>query len=756
MKPTTILSCLAALALCVCAAPAPAAPFPDASAGHAPSARPVDAMAARIACPGLGLIPVQFKPGSVRLHLPFGAIDLSLDEIQNVRYLAAAHAQGSSNAGPDECTVVTVQGDILVGRCPFSDFQRLLKTSATNALPDSGALPSGISFAHQAHGTGTGTPSATPAWQLKLSNGTLLSVHPRTDTFRFETGEGTATLSADLVEFIIRNPATDLLDVRLSDTPYSLQSYLPRGTLQATVGGDHALSIPWNDIRSVSLPSPSVTVDVPVRNYQTAVVGFPDGTNSVSIHFPVSVLVLRSPVGDLPIPSTRIDRIIRNPDRSCTVFTAAGDILTGKLALPGTSLPGPQGRGTRTLDKADSIHFIDHAIPEVPPTALAWRLTSGDVLVATRDSAAPAGTPDKAPPPSSAAPVGRISAVRLSPGSATTARAAPPQPSSDGVWPEKRYTLTPVATALVLDLPSKQLEAVHPLPVSSLPPARIPAGPSAFATDEVAFEGGEFHLGRAAGPGPSDETPAAYIRLAPFALASTPVTVAQFRAFVDDTGYVTSAERMSGLATWKTPGFPQTDDSPVVCVSWLDAANYCNWRSKRARLAPAYAIRDGGLRVTLDPEADGYRLPIEAEWEFAARNGGKDILFPWGDDSTESGALAFANFNPDEAALDPWPNTNPVKAFPAAPSGLYGMAGNVCEWCQDRYDANAYTSYRVGDISDLLDPDPDEFAEGKINRVIRGGSYRNPLSSLRCTARAYGPERFGASHVGFRVARNAD
>ena len=84
------------------------------------------------------------------------------------------------------------------------------------------------------------------------------------------------------------------------------------------------------------------------------------------------------------------------------------------------------------------------------------------------------------------------------------------------------------------------------------------------------------------------------------------------------------------------------------------------------------------------------------------------------------------------------------------------MAGNVCEWCQDRYDAHAYASYRASDISDLLDPDPDEFAEGKINRVIRGGSYRNPLSSLRCTARAYGPERFGASHVGFRVARNAD
>ena len=410
MKPTTILSCLAALALCVCAAPSSAAPLPSASAVRAPSARPVDAMAARIVYPGLGQVPAQFKPGTVRFRLPFGAIDLALDEIQTVRYLAAAHAQGSTNAGPDECTLVTVQGDILVGRCPYSDFQRLLKTSATNALPDPGVLPAGISFAHQAGGTGTGT--ASTAWQLKLSNGTLLSVHPGTDTFRFETGEGTATLSANLVEFILRNPATDLLDVRLADTPYSLQSYPPRGTLQATVGGDHALSIPWDDIRSVSLPSPSVTEDVTVRNYQTAVVGFSDGTNSLSIHFPVSVLVLQSPVGNLPIPSTRIDRIIRNPDRSCTVFTAAGDILTGKLALPATSLPGPQGRGTRTLDKAESILFIDHAIPELPPTALAWRLTSGDVLVATRDSADPAAAPDKAPSPSSAAPVGRISAVR--------------------------------------------------------------------------------------------------------------------------------------------------------------------------------------------------------------------------------------------------------------------------------------------------------------------------------------------------------
>ena len=749
------LSGLAILALCALGSQAAEPATPVRSAAPALSARPVETIDGKLLIPAQGIVPAQFRPGTVRLRLPFGSIDLSLDEIQNVRYVAATHTTAPSGADPDECTVVTVQGDVLVGRCPYRDFLRLLATAHTNPLPDSKILPAGVSFAHKANAIGTGDESHAPSWQLKLTNGTLLSVRPSTDIFRFETDEGPAPLPAGLVEFIRRTPSTDLLGVRLADTPYSFQSYLPRGSLQATVGKGHDLSIPWREIHSVSLPCPPVTVDVPVRHYQTAVAAFPDDASPVSLHFPVSVLSLRGPVGDLLIPSTRIDRIIRNPDRSCTVFTVSGDIVTGKLELPDVSVPGPESR-SRDLDKAASIRFIDHADLTVPDSALAWRLASGDVLVATRDSTDSAGAPDKAPSPSSAAPVGRIAAVQQASGSATSARAALPQPSSDGVWPEKRYAIIPVATARALEIPSKQLEAVHALPVSSLPPARIPAGPSAFATDEVVFGGGEFHLGRAAGPGPSDETPAAYIRIAPFALASTPVTVAQFRAFVDDTGYLTSAERMSGFATWKTPGFPQTDDSPVVCVSWLDAASYCNWRSKRARLAPAYSIRDGGRRVIFDPEADGYRLPIEAEWEFAARNGGSDILFPWGDDSDESGALAVANFNPDETALDPWPNTNPVKAFPAAPSGLYGMAGNVCEWCQDRYDANAYAAYRVGDISDLIDPNPDEFAEGKINRVIRGGSYRNPLSSLRCTARAYGPEQFGAPHVGFRVARNAD
>ena len=234
------------------------------------------------------------------------------------------------------------------------------------------------------------------------------------------------------------------------------------------------------------------------------------------------------------------------------------------------------------------------------------------------------------------------------------------------------------------------------------------------------------------------------------------MTVAQFRAFVDDTGYETTAERMSGFATWRTPGFPQTDDDPVVCISWLDAARYCNWRSKQARLTPAYDIRDGGRSVTLLHDTDGYRLPLEAEWEYAARDGGRDILFPWGDEASEGAAIGLANFRPEELALDPWPNTNPVKAIPAAANGLYGMSGNVWEWCQDVYDPRAYaTAYRIGAIDRLLNPAPGDQPEGKRQRVIRGGSYYNPLGSLRCTARACGYEQMGAPRVGMRLARDA-
>lgn len=766
-----LLSGLAILALCAMGAQAavPAA----AVHGAAPvlSARPVDTIEGKLLMPGHGTHPVQFKPGTVRLRMAAGDIDLDLAELQSVRYGSASGtaAAPATDASPDTCTIVTVRNDILVGACPYRDFQRLLKASGP-AAPDSKEHPSAITFPGNLP---VPADASAPLWTLKLSDGSLVHAGPSAKSLRLEDANGAFSLPAALVRGIEPDAGTtNLLCIRLADAPYAVRSYIPRGDFEAAIGPDRTFSVPWNAILSIATSGASANKTDAPKTTQRATATYRDPATRAATTlplpggFPVTVLSLDTPAGTLLVPSTRIGRIARNPDRTWTVSTVAGDILTGKLALPKLDAAAPAPAAATAApavpaakvspDTLEAIDFEDRAELAIPEDALVWRLAAGDVLVAARgnpEAASPAAAPATAP----AAPaVGRIAAVHAS----ARAAAALPQPAADGAWPEKTYTVVPLATGTPFEIPSKLLDTVRFPPIAALPPATVPAGPSARLTDEVVFPGGIFTLGREHGDGPADETPAVSIQIAPFALANTPVTVAQFRAFVADTGYATTAELMSDPLTWKNPGFAQTDDDPVVCVSWVDAVHYCNWRSKQARLAPAYTIRDGGYRVTLDLEADGYRLPLEAEWEYAARNGGQDILFPWGTTGVEdeSAAMAQANFTSIESPLDPWSNTCPVKALPAAPSGLYGMAGNVWEWCQDMYDAKAYVSaYRVGDILPLVNPDPRDCPNGAIARVIRGGSFKNPLFLLRCTARARGfDQQVGRAHVGMRLARNAD
>ena len=727
------------LSLLACAAASAALPV------SVLSARPVEAIDARIALPGRGTIPAQFRPGEISLRMPSGTLELSLDELQSIRYPNALNPDAVTVADPDECRVVTVHGDVLVGRCPFKTLQRLLKASTD--WPEGTPAPGAISFSA---GSVIGAPAAGETRLLKLSNGSLLHVRPQADTLEADTGNGSVSLPWTWMTSIVRDAGTDTLRISLADAPYAMQAYLPRGSLQVLDTKDRKIDFPWSDIVSLSLPK----ADTPAgsRISQAAVITIPtnDTPITVPVDFPVTAFSFRSEAGDLPLPSTRLRRAVRNPDRTWTVFTLAGDILTGRFTLPALApVPTPDGQEAAPAD-AVAIDFRDTATLPVPDDAMAWRLDSGDILVGTWEDPPDLSAPSMPPIPSTS----RIAAVR--PAASGAAARTPPQRNSDGTWPLRRYTVRLLATGTTVELAAKSLEAVCFLPVTDLPPARVPAGPSAFASDEVEFPGATFRMGRTGGEGNPDETPAVDIQVAPFRLSTTPVTVAQFRAFVDDTGYETTAERMSGFATWRAPGFPQTDDDPVVCISWLDAARYCNWRSKQARLTPAYDIRDGGRSVTLLHDTDGYRLPLEAEWEYAARDGGRDILFPWGDEASEGAAIGLANFRPEELALDPWPNTNPVKAIPAAANGLYGMSGNVWEWCQDVYDPRAYaTAYRIGAIDRLLNPAPGDQPEGKRQRVIRGGSYYNPLGSLRCTARACGYEQMGAPRVGMRLARDA-
>ena len=221
----------------------------------------------------------------------------------------------------------------------------------------------------------------------------------------------------------------------------------------------------------------------------------------------------------------------------------------------------------------------------------------------------------------------------------------------------------------------------------------------------------------------------------------------EYREFVEATGYATTAEREDGAyvwtggkwekkkdASWKNPYFEQTDDHPVVCVSWYDAVAYCNWLSMREGLKAAYRVR--GNEVEWGLTADGYRLPTEAEWEYGAR-GGK-----------ESKGFKYAGSN--SAAEVGWYNANsgdkmhPVGQKIPNELGIYDMSGNVWEWCWDWYASDYY--------AESPGPNPSGPSAGE-SRVLRGGSWNNNANNLRVANRNRNRPTNSNNNRGFRLAR---
>jgi sulfatase modifying factor 1 len=225
----------------------------------------------------------------------------------------------------------------------------------------------------------------------------------------------------------------------------------------------------------------------------------------------------------------------------------------------------------------------------------------------------------------------------------------------------------------------------------------------------------------------SDEAPQHPVTVRAFALAKYDVTRAQYAAFVKDTGYPTVKgcyqqgnpdSPFHPDATWKDPGFPQSDQDPVVCVDWHDAQAYVAWLNKKVK---------GG----------GYRLPSESEWEYAAR-GGAAGKFWWGEDETIAADHAWFQANADG-------RTHPVGQKPANAFGLYDMAGDVWQFTEDCY-ADDYSKA----------PSDGSAAEGdaKCRRSDRGGSWYYPAVLLRSATRERNPPDYRDGVLGFRVAKS--
>ena len=293
----------------------------------------------------------------------------------------------------------------------------------------------------------------------------------------------------------------------------------------------------------------------------------------------------------------------------------------------------------------------------------------------------------------------------------------------------------------------------------------------------VFITGGSFEMGADNNQAQQDEYPKHKVTVNSFWMDKTEVTNAEFAVFVKQTNYITTAEKKidwndlkkqlpegtvkpsdeklqpSSLvfnannkeywwqiaygANWKHPsGIESTitgkENYPVVHVSWIDAQAYCKWAKKR--------------------------LPTEAEWEFAARGTMKNALYAWGNEAVDAGKPKMNNWQgafPNNNVLrDNFSNSAPVQSFQCNGYGLYDMAGNVWEWCNDWYDTNYYKSVAKG----VRNPKgatkgydrEDEQAE---KRVLRGGSFLcsdGYCSGYRNSCRMKDTPDTSMEHIGFR------
>ncbi|MFP3465847.1 formylglycine-generating enzyme family protein [Leifsonia sp. SIMBA_070] len=294
-----------------------------------------------------------------------------------------------------------------------------------------------------------------------------------------------------------------------------------------------------------------------------------------------------------------------------------------------------------------------------------------------------------------------------------------------------------------------------------------------MAPEMISIHGGVFRMG-------SDrfypeEGPVHEVAVEPFELDATPVTVAQFAAFVDATGYVTTAERP--LSEEQFPELPEEERAPgsMVFTMTRGPVDLRDWRQWWRWVPGADWRHPSGPGSSVDERADhpvvqvsfedaasyahwaGKRLPTEAEWEFAARGGLDQATFSWGDEDDAAEPLAnhWQGRFPYEKAG--WGGTSPVGSYPANAFGLVDMTGNVWEWTSSFFTPRHLPAGRgsvdAGARPLLFASDP---AADPPRRALKGGSHLcSPDYCLRYRPAARSPQTEDTSmtHIGFRCAR---
>jgi len=288
--------------------------------------------------------------------------------------------------------------------------------------------------------------------------------------------------------------------------------------------------------------------------------------------------------------------------------------------------------------------------------------------------------------------------------------------------------LAPATGTPTVSPPTRLPTSTKPTPSKPVPTATEDPGP--LTPEMLLVEAGGLQMGTA--DGYPFEGPVHAVRITrSFFLGVYEVTFGQYDFFCHKTG--TALPPDSGWGRGRMPVQP---------VDWYGAVDYCNWLSEQEGLMPCYSGKGKG--TACDFTANGYRLPTEAEWEYAAR-GGKQT----------QGYTYAGSDDPSEVAwyeATSGGRTHIVGGKKPNELGLYDMSGNGFEWCWDWWDPAYYSS--SPEVDPEGPPTPDSVKPWELTRVRRSSCWRENAASIRTTARSFDQANY-AGENGFRVARTA-